>query len=73
MLTATPGRLLTLLSRRPVMLKPVMRPTSTGQDTRGLSVTLVLEEVRLFLRVEARRCLCRQLRTHSLASTTRTV
>lgn len=57
-LTATPGRLLTLLSRRPVMQKPNVRPTSTGQDTRDLSVALVLEEVRLFLRVEARGYLC---------------
>jgi hypothetical protein len=45
LLTATPGRLLTLLSRRPVLLKPKMRPTDDGTDTRGLSVALVLEEV----------------------------
>lgn len=45
LLTATPGRLLTLLSRRPVLLKPKVRPSDDGTDTRGLSVALVLEEV----------------------------
>lgn len=44
LIVATPGRLLTVLSKRAVMLKPRCRPRPGGEDTLG-SVTLVLEEV----------------------------